>query len=296
MKTNLIGGILSSILLVLGFSILLGGFYTWQQSYNVTAAHAQANLLSLAATSLLIPTASRLISHSSDVNILKQSRGAAIVLVLVYASYLFFQFYSHGYIYTALELDGEPDSPVVNQDEDERKDQSSLSRLVIVVYLTIVVTLTAFCTQFAVDSIDALSQKANVSRPFIGLILLPILNNDLTPVNQAIKNDMRLTMNYTIGKCLQTALFVTPLMVIIAWGMGLDLTLSFDGFEVVSLFSSVLLLNYLIVHGLSTWYDLRLVIDYVIATCIVLTFSIRIQGVLLIADWILIALAAFYAS
>ena len=165
-----------------------------------------------------------------------------------------------------------------------------------VVYLAIVVILTAFCTQFAVDSIDALSQKANVSRPFIGLILLPILNNDLTPINHAIKNDMRLTMNFTIGKCLQTSLFVTPLMVIIAWCMGLDLTLSFDGFEVVSLFASVLLLNYLIVHGLSTWYDLRLIIDYFFATCIRLTFSIRIQGVLLIADWLLIALAAFYAS
>ena len=40
---------------------------------------------------------------------------------------------------------------------------------------------------------------------------------------------------------------------LIAWGMRLDLTLNFDGFEVVSLFASVLLLNYLIIDGKSSW-------------------------------------------
>lgn len=85
-------------------------------------------------------------------------------------------------------------------------------------------------------------------------------------------------------------------MVIIAWGMGLDLTLSFNGFEIVSLFASILLLNYLIVRGTSSCYDLRLLMDNVFAICIGLTLSTRIQGVLLIADWLLIALTAFYAS
>ncbi len=49
------------------------------------------------------------------------------------------------------------------------------------------------------------------------------------------------------------SVFVTPVTVIIAWGMGLDLTLYFEGFEVVSLFASVLLLNYLIIDGESSW-------------------------------------------
>jgi len=118
----------------------------------------------------------------------------------------------------------------------------------------IVTTLTGFCTQFAVDSIDALSKKANLSKPFILLILLPLLNNDLTPIEHAIKDNMKQTMNFTIGKCLQTALFVTPVMMIIAWGVGQDLSLYFDGFEVVSLFASVLLLNYLIIDGKFSWY------------------------------------------
>lgn len=128
-----------------------------------------------------------------------------------------------------------------------------LSLYVMLLYLVVVETLTALCTQYSVDSIDALSSGANLSKPFIGLILLPILNNDLVPIKHAVKDDMHMTMNFTIGKCLQTSLFVTPLMVIIAWGMGRDLTLNFDGFEVVSLFASILLLNYLIIDAKSSW-------------------------------------------
>jgi len=318
----LIGGILSSILLILGFSILLGGLNRESQHYNVIAAQVSANLMSLAATSLLIPTASHLLAQSTDVHISKQSRGAAFVLLAVYASSLFFQFYTHSArfnepsekskkIRRSTNPSGDTTKRLANMgaqlsatfrgqpfdpDEIEDNNQSSLSRLVMVVYLTIVATLTAFCTQFAVDSIDALSQKANVSKPFIGLILLPILNNDLTPISHAIEDKMDQTIIFTIGKCLQTSLFVTPLMVIIAWGMGLDLTLSFNGFEIVSLLASMLLLNYLIVRGTSSWYDLRRLMDNVFAICIGLTLSTRIQGVLLIADWLLIALAAFYAS
>ena len=90
-------------------------------------------------------------------------------------------------------------------------------------------------------------------KTFIGLTLLPILNNDFTPITRTIKDDLHQTMNYTIGKCLQTSLFVTPLMVTIAWCLDLDVTLNFDGFDLVSLFAWVLLLNYLIIDGRSSW-------------------------------------------
>lgn len=201
---------------------------------------------------------------------------------MVYISLLVFQFYSHAELWgLPVEKAGRRKYKVVRGDaikaltnagaglsaslggttglenparEPTYINEPSLSKPVMLIYLATAVTLTAFCTQFAVDSIDALSQKANFSKPFIGLVLLPILNNDLTPIQHAIKDDMRQTMNFTIGKCLQTSSFVTPLMVLIAWGMGLDLSLSFDGFEVVSLFASVLLLNYLIIDGKSSWY------------------------------------------
>ncbi len=280
LQTNLIGGILSSILLILGLSIVFGGINRIQQHFNLTVAHLSANLLSLAATSLLIPTASHLLLQTSEKNLVRLSRGAAFILLAVYAAFLVFQFYSHANVWgspnekvpkrSVEHIDatraiaimgaglGAAGGACTNHEDfvsssEVDKYRKQLSKYVLPVFLIIVVTMTAFCTQFAVDSIDALSQKANLSKTFIGLILLPILNNDFTPITRAIKDDLHQTMVYTIGKCLQTSLFVTPLMVIIAWCMHIDLTLNFDGFEVVSLFSSVLLLNYLIIDGRSSW-------------------------------------------
>ena len=281
LQTNLIGGILSSILLVLGLSIFLGGVNRIEERYNMTVAHLSANLLSLAATSLLIPTASHLLLQTPEEHILRQSRGAAFILLIVYGAFLIFGFYSHaetwnqpnektpkrrpaveagdvikGVVSLGASLSAFTGGSAVQETPfraPEEKTIPSLSFYITLFYLVIVATLTGFCTQFAVDSIDALSSKANLSKTFIGLILLPILNNDLTPVNHAINDNMHTTMNFTIGKCLQTSLFVTPLMVIIAWGMGRHLTLNFDGFEIVSLFASVLLLNYLIIDAKSSW-------------------------------------------
>lgn len=90
------------------------------------------------------------------------------------------------------------------QEQEEKKEEPQLPQWVMVAFLVTIITLMTFCTQFAVDSINALSQRANISKPFIGLILLPILNNDLTPITHAIKDNMHQTMNFIIGKCLQT--------------------------------------------------------------------------------------------
>ena len=99
--------------------------------------------------------------------------------------------------------------------ESEEMPEPGLGQWFMVANLITTTASMAFCTQFAVDSIDALSQKAIISKLFICLILLPILNNGLTPIQHARKDNIHHTINFTIGKCLQTALFVTLVMVVI---------------------------------------------------------------------------------
>lgn len=282
LQTTLIGGILSNILLVLGVSIILGGFERIQQNYNIVLAHTSANLLSLASTSLLIPTSAHLLSQINVKNLVKQSRGASVVLLIVYFAYAFFFYKSHAELcskpspkaekrikriyagdaergiaqigrMTAGSMGGPATQVLELQDPDVEPDDPKLYHYTALAILVVATVLMGFCTQFAVDSIDSLSQKANLSKTFIGLILLPILNNDIGPVEQALADKMDLTIQFTIGKCLQTALFVLPFTVLLGWCMKVDMTLNFDGFEVVSLFASILLLNYLIYEGKSTW-------------------------------------------
>lgn len=107
-----------------------------------------------------------------------------------------------------------------------------------------------FHTTFATDSLQSLMDHTGMTKTFVGIVVLPLLTNDLEPIKAAWTNKMDLLVAVTIGKCLQTALFVIPVMVLIAWAMGMDgMSLSFDGFEVATLLALVLYIDFMILDG-----------------------------------------------
>ncbi|KAL9085847.1 MAG: hypothetical protein Q9159_004512, partial [Coniocarpon cinnabarinum] len=104
-QTSLVGSILSNLLLVLGMCFALGGYNRPEQHFNMTVAQTACSLLILAGASLIIPTAFQKFSDAPDaetrVNEPKLSRGTAIILLFVYACYLFFQLRTHVNVYNA---------------------------------------------------------------------------------------------------------------------------------------------------------------------------------------------------
>jgi hypothetical protein len=74
-----------------------------------------------------------------------------------------------------------------------------------------------------VSSIDNLvATDPGLSEAFIGLILLPLVGNaaeHVTAVSVAWKNKMDLAIGVAVGSSIQIALFVTPLVVIVGWGL-----------------------------------------------------------------------------
>jgi len=71
----------------------------------------------------------------------------------------------------------------------------------------------------------------------------------------AMKNRMELTITICVGSSIQIAIFVVPLLVIIGWCSGHDLTLFFANFETIVLFVSVILVNTLIQDGKSNYME-----------------------------------------
>lgn len=113
----------------------------------------------------------------------------------------------------------------------------------------------------------------NISKEFLGLILLPIVGNaaeHATAVTVAIKDKMDLAIGVAVGSSIQVALFLIPLLVVIGWGMGDDaMSLSFDIFQVAVLFVAVVLVNYLIADGKSHWLEgmLLMCLYCIVAVC-----------------------------
>ena len=314
-QTSLIGSMLSNLLLVLGMCFFFGGINRMEQAFNMTVAQTASSLLFVAVGSLLIPTVFEEWARTEDqvdgqsptpenpgAKVTAVSRGTAILLLLVYGCYLFFQLKSHSKMYNA-PSEKNPTRPVgakfknamipekmrrrsvmdrqadlqehdVMQEDDPEEPQLSVT--VALLTLAISTVLVALNAEYLVGSIDSITCGGGISKNFVGLILLPIVGNaaeHATAVTVAIKDKMDLAIGVAVGSSMQIALLVLPFTVVLAWIIGKDdMTLFFDGFQIAVLFVAVLLVNYLIQDGKSHW----------------------LEGVLLMVLYVIIAVAAWF--
>lgn len=134
-----------------------------------------------------------------------------------------------------------------------------LSLAVATLVFAVSIVLLYLCIDATVDSISALTEQTSPTSMFVRSILLPIPDCDFAPISPAADDFFDQTMRYTVGRSVQTALLVEPLVVLLAWWMGkADVTLAFYGFEVISLFTTILLLGFFLmvdakvhwVHGI----------------------------------------------
>lgn len=142
--------------------------------------------------------------------------------------------------------------------QDEEDEELEMAPLAAGVALLLVTIVTAFAADYLVASIEETAERYSIPKPFIGLILLPLVSNaaeHVTSVWMAMKNKMELTIGICVGSSIQISAFVIPLLVIVGWATGHDLTLFFANFETIVLFVSVLLVNLLIQDGKSNYME-----------------------------------------
>lgn len=242
--------------------------YKAECNFQITAAQASSSLMTLACITLVLPAAYHLAVGDSDqtgLNII--SRGTSILLLGVYIIYIYFQLKTHAFLYDPSLP--RPDS-VVEDPEDARrradqvernqreKEPMQMNLLSAALGLLIVTVITSFCADYLVASIEETADRYHIPKTFIGLILLPIVANaaeHVTSVWMAMKDKMEITIGICVGSSIQIAAFVIPLLVIVGWCIGQNLTLYFANFETVAFFVSVILTNTLIQDGKSNYME-----------------------------------------
>jgi Ca2+:H+ antiporter len=230
---------------MLGMGFLAGGYHQQEQEYNGAMASIFGSLLTLSVTGLVLPTASQLLAKPVEGGIVKQSRAIAITFIFVYFGLPYFQLKTHSVFFKRLE----------GEEEDGTGEEDG--KMLVASAVAIIAVSTTFIglnTYFATNSLEALLNSTGLTTSFVGVALLPLFTNDLEPIMAALHNDMGLCLQATVGKCLQSTLFVIPVVVMIGWGMGIDeMTLSFNGFDVTALFASALYIAFLTNNGKSAW-------------------------------------------
>ncbi|KAM5538547.1 hypothetical protein V8D89_007880 [Ganoderma adspersum] len=104
-QASLVGSILSNLLLVLGMCFFAGGTRFSEQGFGISVTQLNSSLLTISVIAVLLPAAfhtaagAEIPDDQESKDILAVSHGAAIILLVIYLSYLVFQLFSHKDLY-----------------------------------------------------------------------------------------------------------------------------------------------------------------------------------------------------
>ena len=249
-KASITGSIIGNILLVLGLSILLGGFRHKEQRFNKTGARTSGISLSLAAIALIIPTVFHYAADASpggwspDVE-RRLSLGIAAVLLLTYVCMLAFTLKTHKHFFISAE----------GELEEKGEHWSRGKGITILLVATAVV---AVLSEFLVGTIESMRTTFGVTEVFVGVIVVAIVGNAAehsTAIVMAMKNKMDLSMGIAIGSSLQIALFVAPVLLFLSYAFGQPMDLEFTLPEVFAVVASVHILFQISGDGETNWIE-----------------------------------------
>jgi Ca2+:H+ antiporter len=266
-KASLVGSIISNLLLVLGASMFVGGIGRESQHFNRTTARAQAAMLLLALTALILPAIFELVhgGHLPSVNEERQnfgsdlenlSFGVALVLIASYVAGLVFTLKTHRELF--------------NPFSERASDTTNLwSVRKSVLMLALAGFAVGGMSEILVHSIEKTSKDIGLSPFFIGVIVVAIVGNAAehwVAVVVARKDQMNLAMNISVGSSAQVALFVAPVLVLLSFVFGPHaMALVFNGYEIAAMLFAVLIAGFVTAEGESNWFEgVQLLAVYVV--------------------------------
>lgn len=243
-KASIAGSIIGNILVVLGFSILLGGLKNGVQTFNARDAGVNATMMALAVVALVLPAVFSLGSadggpSADDIGLL--SDWMAVVLIVLYAFYLLFSL-------------RQPGSAGAHAEHG-----TASMRLPVAIGLLAASTIgIVVMSEVLVGAIEPTAEDWGLTELFIGVMLVPLVGNiaeHLVAVQVAYQNKMDLSLGIAVGSGLQIAIFVTPVLVLVGELLNQPMTLVFNSYELMALIGATLIAVLISVDGESNWLE-----------------------------------------
>lgn len=268
-KASLIGSVLGNLLLIMGFSFLIGGIRHGIQTFNKRTAGVNSTLVILAFVALAVPSAFHepLLKASGAVTggqtrELLFSEGIALIMIVLYGLYLLFSLRSSQNVEKVLE----------EAAHETHADQMSMRRAVGLLALATVGIV--IMSETLVGTVEPVGRSLGLSEFFIGIIIVPLVGNvaeHVVAIQVAAKNRMDLSMGISLGSSLQIALFVAPVLVFVSLLFEKKLILAFNLPEVIGLATASIVAALVSQDGESNW----------------------LEGAILLAVYVLLAMAYF---
>jgi Ca2+:H+ antiporter len=269
-KASITGAIIGNILLILGLSVIAGGFRYKEQTFSRENIGVQSSMLFLAIIGLAMPTilASTILSpleNQGQVQLL--SDALAFILMIVYILGIVFTFITHKHLFTP------PETSEDIQESHGTHWSKKKSFLLLAASMVGVIVV----SEILVASVETTGEELGFGQLFVGAIIVGIVGNAAehsSAILLARKGKMELSIGIAAGSGTQIALFVVPILVFAGIAMGQPFTLVFTLLELATIFLAAIILNLIVHDGRSNWFE----------------------GLMLTAVYIIIAIAFFFVA
>jgi Ca2+:H+ antiporter len=246
-KASLSGSIIGNLLLVLGLSIIAGGAKYDVLKFAKSATSNNSTMLMIAVAGLVMPAVFNLtvygtLAHTSPA-LERLSIWTSVILVLLYCCNLLFVFWTHR------KLLGGP-APA-----HEIPSMSLRRALLALAGATVTI---AVLSEILVSQIEPVTHILGMTELFVGVVVIAIIGNaaeNSTAILMASRNKMDLAVSIATGSSTQIALLVAPVLVFVSALFGHPMTLVFNGFEIVAIILSVLVVEMISSDGETNWFE-----------------------------------------
>jgi Ca2+:H+ antiporter len=264
-KAQITGSIIGNSLLGLGLAIVVGSWGRARQTFKREHAGNLSSLLILSVIALMLPAlfdySERSMPEARRLLLDEHlSLGVSAVLILVYLANLVYTLVTHR---TVFELE-----------EDAHGGGWPLWKALSVL-LGATATI-AVMAELVSHGLEDAARSFGLSEFFLGIIVLAVVGNAaeyFSAVHFARADRMGLVVTITVGSTIQVALFTAPLLVLLSRLMGHPMDLVFaNPLELIAIAGCAFAISSIAQDGETTWFE----------------------GVLLLAVYVLLALAFFF--
>lgn len=248
------GGIISAVIVdmnvLLGLAVFIGGLSFKEQEHNQDTSSSYTTILLVAASALLVPS---ILKHTTDNHdkLYHASVTIAIVLFLFYIVIYVFQTRTHQHFFKATarsrffrlkrHQDEHGDEEIIEEDDGYVFDRLSTPVNFIVIFL-LIAAIGVTAEVFAKDGL-VIFKEYGVSAGIAGLVIAVIsVSPEIFTAIRAAKNDqMQRVVNIAMGASTVSIMLTVPVLMLLAYMNGIELTLDFNTLQVGALILTIIL-------------------------------------------------------
>ena len=250
-KASITGSIIGNSLLVLGLSVLYGGFKHGWQRFDENEARHHVTLMVLAVSGLFLPA--MFATAQPDHWIVEEvSLFVAAVLLLTYVAYLVFSLFGGQ---TGAVPDTSEAPFIAHAEAGEHVATWSVKKAIVV--LAAATGATVFVSELLVRTVEGVTHQLGWSEFFVGIIIVPLIGNAAEHFSAVVfaGKTVDLTMAIAAGSSTQIALFVAPVLVFLSLALGHPMDLVFDRMELLVLGLTSIIFAFVAMDGRSNWLE-----------------------------------------